>query len=168
MTVVQTSIPNKTTMTLNNNILYIKGKKGILRIDVDKKITLKNIKNSIYIISENNQILKTTHTKINNAIQHVNTGLIKTLSLNGLGYKAIKKNTLQLKVGTSHTKAFKIPHQTNIHTLKNKIIYTYGINKEEVSNTSSQIKSIKKPDPYKGKGILYSNEKLTLKKTKKK
>lgn len=104
-----------------------------------------------------------TRTLIDNMIQGVAVGFQKQLEINGIGYKAsVTGRKLVLNVGFSHPVEFAIPEGIEIKTAGN-VITVAGVNKQLVGETSAQIRSIKKPEPYKGKGIKYVGEQIRRK-----
>src|SRR3989338_2381802 len=90
---------------------------------------------------------------------HGKGGVLKVLLIQGVGYRAVLEgNTLLLNVGFSHPIKFKIPEDIKISVDKNTIIKVSGINKNQVGQVAANIRTIKKPEPYKGKGIRYKDE----------
>lgn len=127
-----------------------------------KKITGKSIK--LY-----KSIAGTTRANINNVIQGVSHGFEKKLILIGVGYRAQSKGKiLSLSLGFSHPTDFSVPEGVIIETPTQTEIIIKGANKEIVGLVASQIRRIRGPEPYKGKGVRYSNEIIELKETKKK
>ena len=129
--------------------------------------------NSITIIHENNQIIlnrsqdikkqRELHglyrALINNMVQGVSVGFSKELQLVGVGYSADKKGEfLLINAGYSHPIYFEIPEGIDIETPNNTTIIIKGINKQNVGDVAAKIRQIRKPEPYKGKGIKYSDE----------
>lgn len=99
----------------------------------------------------------------NNAVFGLSTGFVKNLEINGVGYKAaVKGNILELALGYSHPINFEIPKGIEIVVDKN-VVSVKGANKELVGQVSANIRSFRKPEPYKGKGIKYSDEKIIRK-----
>ncbi len=99
----------------------------------------------------------------------VSRGFSKKLELVGVGYRAIKNNNeLILKLGYSHDVIYSIPKNLSIECIKPTLISVNGINKQEVNQVAANIRSFRKPDAYKGKGIRYYGELIKLKEGKKK
>lgn len=170
-------IPNQIKLGINikSNILYVEGKYGILNKKIPSSIKL--IFNSnlriLQIIPKNGQkngnsaIWGVTRTIIYNMIKGVNQGFLKRLIFIGIGYKAkIDNNLLILKLGFSHLISYKIPSNIKINILKPNLISIFGNDISYINNISSLIRSLKKPEPYKGKGIRYIGENIRRKEGK--
>lgn len=111
----------------------------------------------------------TYRSLIEQMILGVTQGYVTNLELVGVGYKAsVEGNVLTLKVGLSHDIVHAIPEGIEISCLKPTLISIRGIHKQKVNLEASRIRAYKYPEPYKGKGILYENEKIKLKEGKKK
>lgn len=114
----------------------------------------------------------TTISLIKQLILETSHVLYKKLKLVGVGYRSFdveefEETLLSLKLGYSHPIYFKIPKKSKIFCLKKTKLFIYGNSYQDVTQTASLIRSYKKPEPYKGKGILYENEKINLKEGKK-
>ncbi len=106
----------------------------------------------------------TTNSLLYNWILGVKKGFSKRLLINGLGFKAkVIEQNLQLNLGFSHHIDFKIPKDIQINVGKNVVIDIKGFDKELVGLVASQIRKLRKPEPYKGKGIMYHDEKVQRK-----
>ena len=167
-------MPEDTTCAFDNNVLLIKGKLGSLSLSINNSFTVKNDNNEIFVLPINdkdkiNPMWGTTAAHIANSIKGVNTGFSKTLELNGTGFKAtVDGSKLKLQLGYSHDIDYEIPKEIKIEVTKqNKIIIT-SINKELLGAVAAKIRSFKKPEPFKGKGIKYENEFIFRKEGKKK
>lgn len=162
-------VTENTKLQKKKEFLYISGPKGCVKIKINKMIQIIG-KNQNILIKYNTkkEIINTLQTKISNAIIGVTKGFFQILKLNGIGYKVHKKkDILYLKVGTAHNKLFQIPQNIQCKTIRNKTILLYCINKELLKQTVDQITKIKKPDVYKGKGIIQENELIITKEGKK-
>lgn len=168
-------IPNNVILNItNNNNITVEGNLGTLTRKLSPEINF-NIKSSINeenilkLDSKNKKVLGTENRNIFNMIHGVLYGYKKILKLVGVGYKAhIDNTTLVLKLGYSHEIYYEIPKDIQIVCTKPTEILIFGISKEYVNQISNDIRSFKKPDSYKGKGLLFENEKLILKEGKKK
>ncbi len=169
-------IPEKVKVLLNNNIIDIEGPLGkqSLNIDLDifdliinegKEVSIKPKK-----INENSKRLwGMNRSLINNAIIGASKGYEKILELNGVGYRAsLKGAQLNLQLGFSHDVNFNIPEGVKITVEKQTIIKISGSNKQLVGMIASKIKSIRPPEPYKGKGIKEQGQYILRKEGKKK
>ena len=165
-------IPAKTEVKLNGNVVTIKGPLGELsrefkkdiKIEVaDNKINLTPIKASL----ENNALWGTYTSHIKNMVEGVNSGYSKRLLVEGIGYKAdISPTEIVFKVGFSHPVKTSIPKGIKVISDKGVLVIS-GIDKELVSSFAAGIKAIKKPEPYKGKGIRFEGEVIRRKEGKK-
>jgi large subunit ribosomal protein L6 len=170
---VPIQIPKNVIVKIENNIIEIGGPKGNLKQYINPIITLKQEKDKIYLDNEikkkNNKSLHGLYRSlINNMIIGVTKGFKKYLEVIGIGYKAeSEKNILKLNLGYSHLILFYFPKEIKIKTKstreKNYIIEIEGIDKQLVGQISAKIKSLKNPEPYKGKGIRFLGEKIRKK-----
>ena len=157
----------------NSSILNIIGPKGKLSILVPKFILITISENSIFVkpCLINKYYRKywgMFRSLISNMIEGVNIGFCKRLKIFGIGYKAIvKDNILIISLGFCHDIGYVIPTNISINCKKD-IIYISGIDKQKVGHVASEIRSLRKSDPYKGKGIIYEDEIIIRKQGKKK
>lgn len=150
---------------LENNNINIEGPKGKLTHSIHQLIKIKQEKQQLIIYTANNsKVAKKLHglsrTIINNMVIGVSKGFYKKLKIQGVGYRAQtdKDLNLILNVGYSHPIKIKAPEGIHIKVDNNTEIKIQGINKEIVGQLAAQIRSIRPPEPYKGKGIRYDNE----------
>ena len=167
-------LPENTTCSFENDILSIKGKLGTSSIKVKKIFTIKNEDNKIFVLpvndkDKNNPMWGTLRAHISNLVKGVNIGFTKTLELNGTGYRAsISGTKLKLQVGFSHDIEYDVPKEVKVECPKQNIIKISSINKEILGAVAAKIRSYRKPEPFKGKGIKYENEFIFRKEGKKK
>ena len=167
-------IPDGTSYIFDNNILTVKGKHGEITLKVNEKYTIKNEKNAIYVLplEENNKsdpMWGTTRAHVANSIAGVNSGFSKTLELHGTGYKtSVSGSQLKLQLGFSHDINYEIPKNVTVECPKQNIIKISSANKELLGAVAAKIRSFRKPEPFKGKGIKYENEFIVRKEGKKK
>lgn len=152
-------------ITIKNNHINIKGPKGQLNHTIPENITVEHKDQELIIETlNNNKITKKLHglsrTIINNMVIGVSKGFSKILEIHGVGYRAQmeKEKYLTLNVGYSHPVQIVAPEGIKIKVENNTNITVQGINKAIVGQISSQIRAIRPPEPYKGKGIRYKNE----------
>ncbi len=165
-------IPAKTEVKINDGIVTVKGplgelsrtfKKNIVITMEGNKIDLKPAKDTL----ENKALWGTYASHIMNMIEGVNKGYTNKLIVEGIGYKAdVTPTEITLKVGFSHPVKVAIPKNLKVTSEKGIIVIT-GIDKELVTSFAACIKSIKKPEPYKGKGIRFEGEIIRRKEGKK-
>jgi len=157
-------IPNGVTVTVADNVVTVKGPKGELSRIVHKLVTVKVEDNIITLNVPNqgdkkqNSLWGTFASHINNMIAGVTDGFKKQLEVNGVGYRVAKQGSdLKIEVGYSHPVLFPVPEGIQAEVEKNVITIT-GVDKELVGDVSAEIRAIRKPEPYKGKGIKYMEE----------
>jgi large subunit ribosomal protein L6 len=155
-----------------DNQVSVKGPKGDLSRRIDPKVSIE-VKNGKAIVSLKNNTRKNyaiwglSRMLIFNMIEGVEKGFEKKLEIQGIGYKAIQKGKdLELALGFSHPVLFKAPQGIEFKVEKN-IITVSGFDKQLVGQVSADIRSKKKPEPYKGKGIRYIGEHVRRKSGKK-
>ena len=165
-------VPDNIKFSLINNKISFTGKHGELSYDIDESITLKVEKNIIFISThkkKNNAMLGLTKVLLSNMVIGVQSGFEKKLKLVGVGYKAkVKENFLELNLGFSHVVKYLPKKGINITCSSNTELTIFGINKQLVGQTAAEIRQIRPPEPYKGKGVRYLNEKVIIKDSKKK
>ena len=134
-------------------------------IQEDNSITIKYDEN----ISSHVAIAGTTRALINNMVVGVKDGFNKVLEINGVGYRAsIAENILTLQLGFSHDIKLAIPDDIEVKCTKPTELVISGIDKQKVGQFAAEIRSLRKPEPYKGKGVKYQEEIIRRKEGKKK
>jgi large subunit ribosomal protein L6 len=157
-----------------NGNFFAKGKLGEMNLLVDPLYTLVIDENEIYIKPINdkdklNPKWGTTRSLVANIVAGVSTGFSKTLELNGTGYRAsVSGANLKLQLGFSHDIDYIVPKEVKAECPKQNIIKLTSFNKEILGATAAKIRSYRKPEPFKGKGIKYENEFIFRKEGKKK
>jgi len=173
---INISIPDKVKVSMEGSHLKIEGPLGknnlpfdISTFDLDikdgKEISIKPKK----INQETKRIWGLNRSLINNAIKGINEGYTKTLELTGVGFRAaIKGKELNLQIGFSHDVNYHIPEGIKIVVEKQTTIKISGLDKQKVGSVAAKIKSFKKTEPYKGKGIKEQGQYILRKEGKKK
>ena len=167
-------IPSDTSCKFENNILMAKGKLGEMSLNINSLFNLDLKENEVYVLPKNekdkkNPIWGTTRAHVANIIKGVSEGFTKTLELNGTGYRAsISGSILKLQLGYSHDINYDVPKEVKIECPKQNIIKISSVNKEVLGAVAANIRSYRKPEPFKGKGIKYENEFIFRKEGKKK
>ncbi|AOY75090.1 50S ribosomal protein L6 [Clostridium formicaceticum] len=155
-----------------NNIVTVKGPKGMLTEQIHKDIAIKREENTIIVERPtNNKKHRSLHglsrTLISNMVDGVVKGYEKKLQLVGVGYRANKQgNKLVLNLGFSHPVEMVDPEGVTTEVPSQTEILVKGINKQAVGNYAAKIRELRKPEPYKGKGIKYSDEVIRRKEGK--
>ena len=167
-------IPNETICKFENSVLIAKGKLGEMSLSINELFNIDMKENELFVLPKNekdklNPIWGTTRSHVANLIQGVSEGFSKTLELNGTGYRAsISGSKLKLQLGYSHDINFEVPKEVKVECPKQNIIKLRGSNKEILGAVAANIRSFRKPEPFKGKGIKYENEFIFRKEGKKK
>ena len=168
------SIPSGVTVNVaNNNVVTVKGPKGELKQAVDTDITIRIEGGTLYVQCPTDQKRhKALHglyrALINNMITGVSSGYKIVQELVGVGYKAAHEgNVLELALGYSHNIFFELPKEVSLQTVtergKNPIIILESHDKQLIGQVAAKIRSLRKPEPYKGKGIRFQGEVLRRK-----
>lgn len=163
------TVPSGVTVTVGkDNIITVKGAKGELKQAIDRDITVEVSDGKVVISRPTDQIRhRAMHglyrALINNLVKGVTEGFRKDLELVGVGYKAANQgNTLDLSLGYSHNIIFEVPKELKVatETLKgqNPKITLEGSDKQLLGQVAAKLRSLRKPEPYKGKGVKYSDE----------
>ena len=159
------AIPAGVTVTVSgDNIVTVKGPKGTLTQEINKNITVKVEGNEVHVTRPNDEKQNRSfhglyRALIANMVTGVSTGFTKTLNLVGTGYRAeAKGSTLNITIGYSHPVIMKAPENITFATPNQTTIEVSGINKQQVGNVAADIRAVRKPEPYHGKGIKYDTE----------
>ena len=164
-------IPNGVDVTIKDRLISFKGPKGEMIMDLHEsvKINLNDSSITLEINEKNSAMAGTMRSLINNNIVGVSEGYEKKLNLVGVGYKAeVKNKQLHLALGFSHPVIYEYENEIDITTPSPTEIIVKGINKQRVGQISSEIRAFRPPEPYKGKGVKYSDENIIRKEAKKK
>ena len=157
-------IPEKVEITVDNDVIKVKGPKGELSMTKASvvKVEVKDKEVIVSIPEDSPKLIRslwgTTRSLIQNLVLGVTEGYKKQLEINGVGFKAeMKGKVLVLNVGFSHQVEYNIPDGSTA-TVEKIVITIEGIDKQRVGQIAAEIRAIKKPEPYKGKGIKYIDE----------
>ncbi len=173
---INITIPEKVKVAISGSLLNIEGPVGKKSLNIDTKIFDLTIDEGKSVSIKPKDLNKDTkrlwgmnRSLINNAIIGTSKGYSKVLELSGVGYRAsLKGKQLNMQLGFSHDVNFDIPETVKILVEKQTIIKISGSDKEEVGMITSKIKSIRPPEPYKGKGIKEQGQYILRKEGKKK
>ena len=165
-------IPSGVNVTLDTSLITVKGPKGSLSRELHKEMKVL-IDNNVITIERptDNKLHRslhgTTRSIVANMVDGVTVGYVKTLELVGVGYRASKKDDkVVLNVGYSHPVEIVPADGIEFDVPTNTKILVKGINKELVGETAAKIRSVREPEPYKGKGIKYEGERILRKEGK--
>jgi large subunit ribosomal protein L6 len=162
------SIPSGVTITVDSSVLTVKGPKGELTVPHLSDVTVKETDgNMIVTRHDDGRIAKAQHglqrALLNNAVVGVTQGFEKRLEVKGVGFRvATSNNELDMSLGFSHPVKYKAPAGISL-TNDKMVIIVNGIDKQQVGQVAAEIRAIKKPEPYKGKGIAYVGEQILRK-----
>ena len=167
------ALPAGVTVTVNEgNDVTVKGAKGELSAKFNNILTIEVSATEVLVKRPNDSkeaktLHGTTRALLNNMIVGVSEGFKKTLEINGVGYRAqLQGNKLVVSAGYSHTVEMEIPAGLKVELPKNTIIIISGADKQVVGQFAAEIREIRKPEPYKGKGIKYDYEHIRRKEGK--
>lgn len=165
------TIPENVSVVVNGTNVTVKGPKGELSTDVNKHITVKVEGNEVIITRDNDNVKNfhgTTNANIKNMIIGVSEGFEKKLESIGVGYRfALKGNELVVTAGYSHPVNVAIPSGITLESPSNTELTVKGIDKCQVGEFAANVRKIRQPEPYKGKGIRYKDEHIRRKEGKK-
>lgn len=159
-------VPEGVEVNIQDDHLNIKGPRGFLELDYDSRLKVEKQENIISVLRRNPKdrarqtkaLWGLTRNLINNIILGVSEGFEKKLEIQGVGYRAnVQDKKLVLDLGFSHAVEYPIPDGIEIKVEKN-IISVFGIDKQEVGQVAAEIRFLRPPEPYKGKGIRYVDE----------
>lgn len=155
-------------VSYNDKIIVVKGPKGELTRVVHPYIDIDVHDNQLFVkplddSKKTNALHGMTRSLIANMINGVSKGFQKVMEINGIGYRAeVKGDSLKLALGYSHPVEFPLPKGISAAVEKNKITLS-GIDKEQLGQTAANMRQLRPPEPYKGKGIKYINERIQRK-----
>jgi len=168
------TIPSGVTLTQDGQKITVKGSKGELSFTMPRHVSGK-LDGDSFTVTPNDETKTTrgmwgmTRTMISNLIEGVTNGYKKELELKGVGYRAQMKGTsLTMQLGFSHDVNYTPPEGVKIEAPKPTSIIISGMNKQQVGQVAAEIRSYRKPEPYKGKGVRYVGEYVRMKEGKKK
>jgi len=151
---------------LSGNNISVKGPKGQLSFDVHPSMSVKQEGDQLIVVPNEDKpnFYGLTRSLVNNMVVGVGQGFTKSLTLVGVGYRAaVQGKDLNLTIGYSHPVIYKIPEDLNISVEKQTTVVISGADKEKVGQVAAEIRSFRRPEPYHGKGIRYSDEVIITK-----
>tara|TARA_X000000368_G_scaffold97261_1_gene74772 strand:+ start:19 stop:567 length:549 start_codon:yes stop_codon:yes gene_type:complete len=167
------TIPDSVNLTTDNNVVSVKGSKGELDFNMPSSVSIEVNENIISIkYDDTNQksiaLAGTTRSIINNMIIGVTEGFEKKLELIGVGYRAkASGKLLELTLGFSHPIKYQLPEEVEVETPSQTEVILRSHNKQVLGQAAAEIRSFRPPEPYKGKGVRYSDEQVKRKEAKK-
>ena len=167
-------LPKGVTVTIGADAVTVKGAKGTLTLALKTGIKVVQSEQHLEVEASStgeglNAIAGSTRAHLANMVTGVTSGYEKKLELVGVGYRAaVQAKNLTLTLGYSHLINYAIPEGISIESPTQTEILVKGIDRQRIGQTAAEIRSFRPPEPYKGKGVKYSDEKITLKEAKKK
>ena len=168
------TLPEKVEVNIVASELTVKGRLGTLKAAIARGVVVKKEGNTITFAAadeskEANALSGTTRANVANMVNGVKNGFEKRLALVGVGYRAqAQGNKLNLSLGFSHPIAYPLPEGIKAATPTQTEIVISGMDRQKVGQVAAEIRAYKPPEPYKGKGVRYSDETVVIKETKKK
>jgi large subunit ribosomal protein L6 len=166
-------LPQGVSATIAGSAVTVKGAKGSLTLSLKPGVTVAQEQQKLAVTAGTgegiNAIAGSTRAHLANMVVGVSKGYERKLELLGVGYRAqVQGRALNLTLGFSHPIAFAIPEGITIETPSQTEIIVKGIDRQKVGQVAAEIRGFRPPEPYKGKGVRYSGEKIELKEAKKK
>ena len=167
-------IPAGVEVNVNGQTVSVKGKNGQLSIDVNEKVNVAQNDGALQFsgregVSGSVAMAGTMRSLTNNLVIGVTEGFQKKLTLVGVGYRAqAQGNVLNLTLGFSHPVNYQVPEGIKIETPSQTEVVITGMDKQKVGQAAAEIRAYRPPEPYKGKGVRYSDERVIRKEAKKK
>lgn len=161
-------------ITINGQNVTVKGAQGTLTLDVHETVTVKQDEGVLNFAPADDSrggmaMAGTMRSLVNNMVMGVSTGFTKSLQLIGVGYRAqMQGNVLDLSLGFSHPVKYALPEGITIETPSQTEIIVKGADKQKVGQVCAEIRAYRPPEPYKGKGVRYTDERVIRKEAKKK
>jgi len=168
------SIPQGVTVDIAGGIATVKGKLGTLKLPLTKEVEVSVKDGKVWVkpVNDNTQsrvLWGTTRANLRNMVEGVSKGYSKALEISGVGYRAaVQGKNLQLQMGYSHDVLYPIPEGITIKCEKPTAVLISGFDKQKVGQVAAEIRAVRPPEPYKGKGIKYDTETILRKEGKKK
>lgn len=167
------TVPSGVQVTIKDQTVSVKGPKGELKWDVPEPIVVKQTDNELLIERPSDEapvraLHGTTRALLANMVTGVSDGFTRVLEINGVGYRAAVKGTiLNLELGYSHPIDYQLPKEVTAEVEKNTVVTLKSYNKQVLGQAAAEIRAMRPPEPYKGKGVKYAEEQIRRKVGKK-
>lgn len=165
------NIPAGVTVSVDDSLVTVKGPKGELSTAINKNITVEILENEVKLTRKNDNFKNfhgTANANIKNMIIGVTDGFSKKLEAVGVGYRfQLKGKELVVSAGYSNPVNVTVPEGITLDVPSNTELIVQGIDKQKVGQFAAEVRAIRKPEPYKGKGIRYADEHIRRKEGKK-
>jgi large subunit ribosomal protein L6 len=166
------AIPAKVKVDVKGSKVFVEGPKGKLDMEIPRRTTLKVEGGTITVTrdgddAEARAMHGLSRALVNNLVKGVSEGYVKKLEINGVGFKAaVQGKIVNMSLGYSHPINYEIPEQVKVTVEENTKITIEGPNKQSVGQVAAELRSFYPPEPYKGKGVKYSDERVERKEGK--
>lgn len=167
-------VPEKVTVTLQPNLVLVKGPKGELSTPTTADVLVELNDNKVWVKPANDSkrsraMWGTVRANVKNVVEGVTNGYSKTLEISGVGFRAsVQGQILTISLGFSHEVKFIVPQGVTVSVEKQTSIALACADKQKLGQIAAEIRSLRPPEPYKGKGVKYAGEKIRRKEGKKK
>jgi large subunit ribosomal protein L6 len=161
-------VPGGVTVTVDQDFVTVNGSKGSLQQPMLPGIKVAQEEDSVVVTRQNDEAVNRARhglmrSLVNNMVNGVSQGFEKKLEINGVGYRVQQQGQdLKFNLGFSHDVIYKVPQGIQI-AIEQNVITVSGIDKQQVGQVAAEIRALKKPEPYKGKGIKYVDERIIRK-----
>ena len=168
------TVPDKVEVTVSPGEVVVKGPLGTLKRTITPEVLVKLENNQVTFVAADeskaaNALSGTMRANVANMVKGVKEGFQKKLTLVGVGYRAqAQGNKLNLTLGFSHPISYALPEGIKAETPTQTEILIKGVDRQKVGQVAAEVRAYKPPEPYKGKGVRYADEKVVIKETKKK
>ena len=166
------TIPAKVKVDVKGSKVFVEGPKGKLDMEIPRRTSLKIEKDNIVVNrdgddAEARAMHGLSRALLNNLVKGVSEGYVKKLEINGVGFKAaVQGKVVNMSLGYSHPINYEIPDQIKVTVEENTKLTIEGPNKQVVGQVAAELRSYYPPEPYKGKGVKYSDERIERKEGK--
>jgi len=166
------AIPAKVKVDVKGSKVFVEGPKGKLDMEIPRRTSLK-VEGGIVTVTRDGDDAEAramhglSRSLVNNLVKGVSEGYVKKLEINGVGFKAaVQGKIVNMSLGYSHPINYEIPDQVKVTVEENTKITIEGPNKQSVGQVAAELRSFYPPEPYKGKGVKYSDERVERKEGK--
>ncbi|MEJ2603657.1 MAG: 50S ribosomal protein L6 [Gammaproteobacteria bacterium] len=168
------ALPKGVDVAIKGTTVNVKGSKGALELELNPEVELAQEDGSLSVKARSGSrfaiaMAGTTRALLANMVKGVTDGFERKLELRGVGYRAqAQGNTLNLTLGFSHPVAYQVPEGVQVETPSQTEVIVRGADKQQVGQVAAEIRRFRPPEPYKGKGVRYTDERVVMKEAKKK
>ncbi len=167
-------LPQGVEFQRDGNVVTIKGSKGAVSLELNSEVELSHDDGALKVAPRSGSrfstaVAGTTRALLANMVVGVTNGFERKLELSGIGYRAqLQGGKLNLTLGFSHPVVYEVPEDVSVETPSQTEVVVKGTDKQRVGQVAAEIRGFRPPEPYKGKGVRYADERIVLKEAKKK